>query len=175
MFFTFLQVASLALTLEAAIYPALGNISLTPQDIAKISTMQWDYSVPVLKSLAKQSACTWAGIILLVLAFAFQGGSIWRRPTIDELGAAHPGGLAAGIALALVLGGIAWWCAKLYEARSVAQARDLAEQNRSTYHKKPRGSGAQVSALDVHGLSGAESVIIIEDTPLKRLLNAGAR
>jgi hypothetical protein len=46
---------------------------------------------------------------------------------------------------------------------------------RSTYHKKPRGSGAQVSALDVHGLSGAESVIIIEDTPLKRLLNAGAR
>lgn len=128
MLFTFLQVASLTLTLEAAVFLGLGNLTLTPEVIVQLTRMQWDFHEAMRVALARQCANTWAGILLLITAFGFQAWAIWRGPTLDELGAAHQCGLVTGILTALLIGTVAKWGAGIYAARSIKRATAIAEQ-----------------------------------------------
>ncbi len=75
---TFIQITSLILTLESAVFLAKGNLGLSAETIAELSRTRLDYSAPVATSLAQQRGDTSVGIILLLLAFGLQmGNALW--------------------------------------------------------------------------------------------------
>jgi hypothetical protein len=69
---TFIQITSLLLTLESAIFLAKGNLGLSIETITELARTRWDYSVPVVRSLAEQRGDTWVGVVLLLLAVGLQ-------------------------------------------------------------------------------------------------------
>lgn len=100
---TFIQVTSLVFTLEAAIFLAKGNLGLSAETIAEISSTEWDYNLDVVKSLARQRADTWVGIILLLLAFGLQMWNVLWPMRLGDF-AIHRGAAIYAIVFSLVLG-----------------------------------------------------------------------
>lgn len=72
MWWTFIQVSALILTLEAAFFLAKGNLGLSAETIAELSSTKWNYNKDTVTNLAAQRADTWVGIVLLLAAFALQ-------------------------------------------------------------------------------------------------------
>lgn len=75
---TLIQITALALTLESAIFLARGNLGLSAEVIAQLSRTGWGHNLDVAKSLSKQRADTWVGVVLLLIAFGLQlGNTLW--------------------------------------------------------------------------------------------------
>ncbi len=66
---SFIQMTSLILTLESSIFLLKSNLGITPSTISQISTTYIDYSKPVAKGFASQSADTRVGVILILSSF----------------------------------------------------------------------------------------------------------
>lgn len=128
MFYAFLLVASLVLTVEAALFLALGNLALSPVVIANLSSTRIGYSPPMIKSMASHAANTWAGVILLLLAFLLQAWSLLLGASQDELGAADRCGFWIGAVAAALVGAATWVIARIYAARIEAQALAHAQE-----------------------------------------------
>ena len=69
---TFIQITSLLLTLESAIFLAKGYLGLSIETITELARTRWNYSSPVVTSLAEQRGDTWVGVVLLLLAVGLQ-------------------------------------------------------------------------------------------------------
>lgn len=69
---TFLQIASLVLTLVAAFFLARGSIGLSPHLMAELATTKWGGNLQVIDNLAGQQADTRVGFVLLLVAFGLQ-------------------------------------------------------------------------------------------------------
>ena len=81
---TLVQMTALILTLEAAIFLARGNLGLSAQVIAELSSTKWGYNLDVAKSLAGQRADTWIGLVLILIAFILQlVNSLWPMRWMD--------------------------------------------------------------------------------------------
>jgi hypothetical protein len=113
---TFIQITSLVLTLEAAIFLAKGNLGLSPQAIAEISSTKWDYNSDLISSLAQQRADTWVGVVLLLGAFFLQmANALWPMRYVDF--DVHKGAAAYAVVFSVVLG-----FGALFLAKEVAQS-----------------------------------------------------
>lgn len=89
---TLIQVMALALTLESAIFLARGNLSLSAEVIAQLARTGWGHNLAVAKSLSMERADTWAGVVLLLIAFGLQMVNIlwpirWKNFEVSRLGA----------------------------------------------------------------------------------------
>ncbi len=99
---TFVQTTALILTLISAVFLTRGNLALTAQVIAELSTSRWGYSESVVDSLAAQRGDTWIGVIFLLAAFALQlGNALWPMRWKDfEVSKA---GVASAVAVSVLL------------------------------------------------------------------------
>ncbi|MFY4730482.1 hypothetical protein [Nitrospira sp. BLG_2] len=109
MTYSYLQVTTLVLTCESALFLLKGNFWLTPQAIAVLSQPFWDNNPFIVESLANQYGDTRIGAILLILAFLVQIIALGRGPMIDDIGPTPKwilmSSLIAGAAIFLVC----WW------------------------------------------------------------------
>jgi len=97
-----IQILAIAITLEAAIFLAKGNLGLTPKLIAELASTKWNYNKNVLQNLSSQKADTWIGVGLLVLAFALQlSNSLWEMRFTDF--SVHQGGVVFALVLSAVI------------------------------------------------------------------------
>jgi hypothetical protein len=108
---TFIQIASLVLTLEAAIFLAKGNLGLSAQAIADLSSTKWGHNDDLIATLAQQRADTWVGVVFLLLAFFLQMWNVlWPMRWVDF--EVHRGAVVYTVIFCLVLGFGAFFCAK---------------------------------------------------------------
>ena len=100
---TFIQITGLALTLEAAAFLAKGNLGLSAESIAALSSTKVGYNPDVIRSLAQQRADTWIGVVLLLLAFTLQmWNALWPMRWDDF--SVHKGAAIYALVFSLVLG-----------------------------------------------------------------------
>jgi hypothetical protein len=78
---SFLQIASLSLTVASALFLAKGNLVLSVEQIVQLSVTKWTCNPDVLNSLSGQRADTWVGVVFLVLAFVLQMWNVSFPPT----------------------------------------------------------------------------------------------
>jgi energy-coupling factor transporter transmembrane protein EcfT len=75
---TFIQITSLMLTLEAALFLAEGNLGLSAENFAMLVATRIGYNPELLESLVQQSADTWVGVVLVLVAFLLQmWNAVW--------------------------------------------------------------------------------------------------
>lgn len=99
---TFVQVAALLLTLEAAFFLARSNLGLSAEMIARLASTNWNANTDIVSSLAGQRADTWIGVVLLLAAFFLQlANTLWpmrfKYFVVDRRGAF--GALIVGAAI----------------------------------------------------------------------------
>jgi len=100
---TFIQITGLVLTLEAALFLAKGNLGLSADTIAELSSTKWGHNLDVVRSLAQQRADTWIGVSLLLAAFFLQMWNLlWPMRWVDF--AIHRGAAVYAVVFCLVLG-----------------------------------------------------------------------
>jgi hypothetical protein len=93
---------ALILTLVASFFLLKGNLGLTPDIIAKLSSTVWGYNKEVAAILAGQSTDTYIGFILLLLAFVLQSiNLLWPMRWCDMR--ANPKGILISIAFCLIV------------------------------------------------------------------------
>ena len=82
---SFIQITAILLTLSSAFFLARGNISLSPQDIARISELRaGGYNETVVRSVSRQNADTLVGVGLLVVALCLQiTDTFWAKRWAD--------------------------------------------------------------------------------------------
>ncbi len=69
---TIVQISTLLLTIESAIFLSLGNLCMSPLVIAEISATKYDYNPDAIVSLSEQFSNTWIGVFLLMFSFILQ-------------------------------------------------------------------------------------------------------
>jgi hypothetical protein len=100
---TFIQVAGLAFTLEAAFFLARANVGLSAEHIAELASTKWDYSPDVIRGLAQQRADTTIGFSFLLAAFVLSlWNTLWPMRWVDFT--VHKGAAAYALALAVFVG-----------------------------------------------------------------------
>lgn len=102
-FRAFIQVTSLALTLEAALFLAKGNLGLPSANISQIAATRWGYNPDLVESLVQQNADTWVGVGLLLLAFSLQMWNALWSVRIGDLGV-YIGGALSALVFSIALG-----------------------------------------------------------------------
>ncbi|MBE9569354.1 MAG: hypothetical protein IMF11_01895 [Proteobacteria bacterium] len=76
---SFIQISAIIFTLEASWFLLQGNLGLSINSIAEISSTKLDYNADVIKTLSKQRADSWVGFALLLLAFLLQlSNALWE-------------------------------------------------------------------------------------------------
>ena len=124
---TFLLVAGLVLTLEAALFLAKGNLGLSAETIAQLSSTRWDYSTDVVRNLATQRADTWVGVVLLLAAFGLQlGNALWPSRWVDMQ--IHSGAVIYAIAFCAIVGIGAFYAAREVAAVTAARVEAVLKQ-----------------------------------------------
>lgn len=89
---TFFQISALSLTLVSAFFFVRGNISLSPENIARLSELRaGGFNENLVKSLSSQNADTTIGFCLLIASFFCQFvDSLWPKRwkdfSIDKFG-----------------------------------------------------------------------------------------
>ena len=100
---TFIQVAAIGLTLEAALFLARGNLGLTPGVIAELAGTKYGHNRQVIQSLAQQAADTWVGVTLLLIGIVFQAWhTVW--PMSFNAFAVNRWGVALALSFCLMTG-----------------------------------------------------------------------
>jgi len=103
---TFIQITALCLTFVAAFFLIKGNLTLSTQDITKITQTRYSYNKEVVFNLAGQQADTMVGFSILMISFGLQmANSLWEMRYCDF--AVNKKGLIISIivsALILILG-----------------------------------------------------------------------
>lgn len=100
---TFIQVAGIAFTIEAALFLAKAGFGLSAETIAQMASAKWDHNADVVRSLAQQRADTWIGCIFLIGAFVLSlTHTLWPMRWVDF--AVHKGAAAFAVGLAVLLG-----------------------------------------------------------------------
>ncbi len=118
MIYTLLQFSALVLTLEAAIFLALGSIVLTPPKIAQLCRItHQSYRVCLVRSFAQQTSESRVGVVLLLTAFCLQFAAQWRGPTIDNIGPADRTALVIAGVVGLLAFVPLWAISKRYASR----------------------------------------------------------
>jgi hypothetical protein len=136
MLYTVLQIGALLLTLESAIFLALGGLGLSVQSIAQLSGTYWGYNKHLVESLARQNADTWMGVMLLTGAFALQVVSAWCGPTMDDIGPANRLGVAATVLVGFLLFFICLWGSRRYASHLASRTCELMQrQNPAANHR----------------------------------------
>jgi uncharacterized membrane protein len=133
MLYTLLQVVTLIFTLESAIFLIRGNLRLTPQSIAGLSTTHVGFNPHLVQSLARQKADTAVATILLLIGFLTQIVTLWRGPTYDDLGAADRTGLITGILISILAFFVAHYCSMALSKRLVGQVEGAVNTKLSTH------------------------------------------
>lgn len=121
--YTFIQVAALYLTLSSAVFLLKGNLSLSPQSIAELSSTKVGYNMTIATSLAKQNADTWIGLVLLLVAFFLQMWTLaWPIFRCDFV-VSRAGTLCAAVFVILlpILGEIG---SRILQRRTITQVRE---------------------------------------------------
>jgi len=67
-----IQTATLAFTLASSVYLLLGNLRLSPSDIAELTVTRLGYNPSLVTALCDQYVDTWIGILFLFTAFICQ-------------------------------------------------------------------------------------------------------
>jgi hypothetical protein len=130
---TFIQITSILLTLESAIFLAKGSLGLSPQAIAELSTTPWDYNPGLINNLAQQRADNAVGVLFLIVAIALQLWDIFR-PARQEDFPIHRRAAAIAVISSAVLFLVAWTSAGALArstertALSIAKARPVPPQ-----------------------------------------------
>lgn len=100
---TFIQVAELAFTLEAAFFLAKANVGLSAEHIAELASTKWDYNPDVVRGLAQQRADTTVGFFFLLGAFVLSlWNTLWPMRWVDF--SVHKGAAVYALALAVFVG-----------------------------------------------------------------------
>ena len=124
------QITSLVLTLEAAIFLAHGSMGLTPHVVAELASTWMDYNPTVVHSLASQCADTRVGVVLLLVAFLLQMWNAMWPLRYKDLGGASATGMAVAIGLCMVIFIGAYWTsrsistAEQYQVEALLRARE---------------------------------------------------
>lgn len=82
---TLIQVSSLLLTVEAAIFLASAGFGLSPTVIAKLAATAWNHNLAVAANLARQRADTSVGVWLLLLATVLALGNLLWPPSSEDV------------------------------------------------------------------------------------------
>jgi len=107
------------LTLEAAIFLSKGNLGLSAENIARLASTRWDYNLDLVQSLAQQSAETWVGVVLLLLAFILQMWNALWPLRWDDFNI-HKSGVLSALVFSIVVGTGAFYGSK-YVAKNTAE------------------------------------------------------
>ena len=135
---TFIQVAGLAFTLEAAVFLMRANIGLSAETIAQIASTKWGYYPDVVRSLAQQRADTWIGFAFLLAAFVLSlCNLLWPMRWGDF--AVHKGGAVSALVLALVFGFGALYLSKQLAATHEQRVKRILETPPTSPAAEPSG------------------------------------
>ena len=124
---TFIQVTALLLTAEAAFFLARGNLGLSSLVIAELSAMKLGHNPDVVRSLSVQTADTWVGVVLLLVALLLQlGNALWPMRWDDF----HVNRRGQILALIFCIGvfGISWWASQSYAHRIETQVQEIVSE-----------------------------------------------
>ncbi len=69
---TIFQLLAILIGLEAAFYISKASLAMTPETIAFLSGTYYGFNENMVRSLARQNADNWTGIILLVISVIIQ-------------------------------------------------------------------------------------------------------
>jgi len=110
---TFIQFTALCLTFVAAIFLIKGNLTLSTQDIAKITKTGFLlYNKEVVFNLAGQQADTMVGFFILMISFGLQmANSLWEMRYVDF--AVNKNGLIISIVVSALILILAWYISNL--------------------------------------------------------------
>ena len=115
---SFIQIASLSLTLEAAFFLAKGNLGLSATTISELASAKWDFNADLIANLSQQRADAWIGVLLLLSTFALQMVyAMWPIRASDF--AVHKGAAVYAVVLSIVIGFGAFYLSK-HIARNTA-------------------------------------------------------
>jgi hypothetical protein len=118
---TLLQLTALILSMEAAVYLAIGSAGLSPQLIAELAATKWGHNLAVARSLAEQAVYSRIGVLLLLVALVLQVANTlwplrWKDFGVDQRGA------VLALLVGIVVGGVSWWIAGRWIERTVTHA-----------------------------------------------------
>ena len=128
MLYTALQTLALLLTLESAFFLARGSVVLSAEAIAQLAGSYWDFNPHLVESLARQSVDSRVGVFLLLAAFVAQVFTLWRGPSIDDLGPADRTGIviALSIGVAVLIGSL--WIASWHAANVASAVEEILKE-----------------------------------------------
>lgn len=120
---TFIQITSLLLTLEAAIFLAKGGLGLSAEAIAQLSSTRFGYNPDLVRSLAQQRCDTWVGVGLLLLAFSLQMWNTLWPLRIGDFGV-HKGAALYAVVFSIVLAFGAFFLSKEAAANTAEKVKE---------------------------------------------------
>jgi hypothetical protein len=119
---TFIQVTSLLVTLESAVFLARGGLALRPATIADLATTRYGYSGSLIESFSAQRSDTFVGVVLLLVGFVLQSANLLWPMRWDDF-AVHRGAAIYAFVLAVVIGFGAYHASNEIAAYTAAQAK----------------------------------------------------
>jgi hypothetical protein len=123
---TFIQITSLILTLESAVFLAKGNLGLSAETIAELARTRLDYNAPVAASLAEQRGDTWVGVILLLLAFGLQmANALWPLSWNDFI--INRRGVLCALVVSLLVGVASYYLSGELSRRTEIRVKKILE------------------------------------------------
>lgn len=131
---SFIQITGAILTIGASFFLIIANLGLTPNTIARLScTIQgWGNWAPANKEaiaiLAKQSAYTRSGFVLLIFAFVLQMINLLRRETVDDIGAGNWKISLISIGCCAIIILIAYWYSNNLSNKIMKESIDIIEK-----------------------------------------------
>ena len=138
---TFIQINSLFLTLLSSFFLLKGNLGLSPQDIANLSTTRFNYSPDVLTALVGQTTDIWLGFVLLLLAFLSQMGNLLWPLRWDDSKVVWKG-VIASIVFCGLLFVVALLASDFISERVRREAETILDEQGLGYPEKIKGTNA---------------------------------
>ena len=121
---SFIQITSLSFTVLAALFLAKGNFGLSAETIAELAGTWFHHNAAVVKSLARQRADTWVGVIFLLAAFALQMWNALWPMTLGDLDT-HRGAAGYAIVFSAVIAFGAYFLAVEVAANTEARSEQI--------------------------------------------------
>ena len=136
---TFIQISSLFLTLEAALFLAKGNLGLSARAIAELASAKWDFNADLISNLSQQRADTWIGVLLLLIAFALQiVNAMWPMRWSDFT--VHKGATVYAVVISIVIGFGAFYLSKQVARNTAADVEMIFDQRMNGADQSSQGN-----------------------------------